>query len=53
MRAMVCNGFDGPADSALKPMIQAVLPLCDAPQAMQRLLDRKVNGRIVLLVTAK
>ncbi|MEO7855003.1 MAG: NADPH:quinone oxidoreductase family protein [Rubrivivax sp.] len=38
------------AEGALKPLIQEVLPLSQAPQAMQRLLDRKVNGRIVLRV---
>jgi NADPH2:quinone reductase len=41
------------AEGALKPLIQEVLPLSQAPQAMQRLLDRKVNGRIVLRVHAE
>lgn len=38
------------AAGALKPLIQEVLPLAQAPQAMQRLLDRQVQGRIVLRV---
>ena len=39
-------------EGALKPLIQEVLPLNQAPHAMQRLLDRKVNGRIVLRIHA-
>lgn len=38
------------AAGALKPLIQEVLPLDQAPQAMQRVLERKVTGRIVLRV---
>ena len=33
---------------SLKPLIQDVVPLEAAPQAMQRLLERKVTGRIVM-----
>lgn len=36
------------ADDARKPPIRQVLPLAQAPQAMQRLLERKRQGRIVL-----
>lgn len=36
------------AEGALKSPIQQVLPLAQAPQAMQRLLERKRQGRIVL-----
>ncbi len=38
------------AEGALKPLVQEVLPLARAPQAMRRLLQRQVQGRIVLRV---
>jgi NADPH2:quinone reductase len=38
------------AQGVLKPLVQEVLPLAQAPQAMQRLLQRQVQGRIVLRV---
>ena len=37
-------------DGKLKPHVHATPPLAEAPAAMRTLLDRKVQGKIVLVV---
>jgi NADPH2:quinone reductase len=38
------------AQGKLKPLISAVYPLKEAPRALQDLMERKVKGKVVLVM---